>query len=263
MMGFLADRKILITGVLSNRSIAYGVARACHREGATLAFTYVNDDLRERVVRIAAEFGTCPLLRCDVARDDEIDAVFASLKGEWGSLDGLLHSIAYAPREALSGDFLNALSRSAFATAHDISSYSLAALAKGARPLLAGRQGSIVTLTYLGSVRALPNYNVMGLAKASLEANVRYLANCLGPEGTRVNAISAGPIKTLAAAGIGGFSKILNFVERNTPLRRNVSIDEVGNVAAFYLSSLSSGITGEVTYVDAGFSTVAAGLAED
>ena len=262
-MGFLADRRILITGVLSNRSIAYGVAKACAREGASLAFTYVNDDLKERVVKLAAEFGPCPVLPCDVASDADVDALFDALKAEWGALDGLLHSIAYAPREALSGDFLNALSRSAFAMAHDISSYSLAALAKGARPLLAGRQGSIVTLTYLGSVRALPNYNVMGLAKASLEANVRYLANCLGPEGTRVNAISAGPIKTLAAAGIGGFSKILSFVERNTPLRRNVSIDEVGNVAAFYLSSLSSGITGEVTYVDAGFSTVAAGLAED
>jgi len=262
-MGFLADRRILITGVLSNRSIAYGVAKACAREGASLAFTYVNDDLKERVVKLAAEFGPCPVLPCDVASDADVDALFDALKAEWGALDGLLHSIAYAPREALSGDFLNSLSRSAFATAHDISSYSLAALAKGARPLLAGRQGSIVTLTYLGSVRALPNYNVMGLAKASLEANVRYLANCLGPEGTRVNAISAGPIKTLAAAGIGGFSKILSFVERNTPLRRNVSIDEVGNVAAFYLSSLSSGITGEVTYVDAGFSTVAAGLAED
>jgi enoyl-[acyl-carrier protein] reductase I len=262
-MGFLQDRRILITGVLSNRSIAYGVAKACAREGAALAFTYVNDELKERVVKLAAEFGPCPVLPCDVTSDADVDALFAALKAEWGALDGLLHSIAYAPRESLSGDYLNALSRSAFATAHDVSSYSLAALAKGARPLLAGRQGSIVTLTYLGSVRALPNYNVMGLAKASLEANVRYLANCLGPEGTRVNAISAGPIKTLAAAGIGGFSKILNFVERNTPLRRNVSIDEVGNVAAFFLSSLSSGITGEVTYVDAGFSTVAAGLAED
>jgi enoyl-[acyl-carrier protein] reductase I len=262
-MGFLRDRRILITGVLSNRSIAYGVAKACAREGAALAFTYVNDDLKDRVAKLAAEFGPCPVLRCDVTSDADVDALFAALAAEWGALDGLLHSIAFAPREALSGDFLDSLSRSAFATAHDVSSYSLAALAKGARPLLAGRQGSIVTLTYLGAVRALPNYNVMGLAKASLEANVRYLANCMGPEGTRVNAISAGPIKTLAAAGIGGFSKILNFVERNTPLRRNVSIDEVGNVAAFYLSSLSSGITGEVTYVDAGFSTVAAGLAED
>ena len=261
-MGILADRKILITGLLSNRSIAFGVARACRREGALLAFTYVNDDLRDRVVKLAAEFGSCPVFPCDVASDAQIDALFESLKREWGTLDGLLHSIAFAPREALSGDFLNGLSRAGFATAHDISSYSLAALAKGARPLMQGRRGAMVTLTYLGAERALPNYNVMGLAKASLEANVRYLASSLGPEGIRVNAISAGPIKTLAAAGIGGFSKILSFVARNAPLRRNVTIDEVGNVAAFLLSDLASGITGEITYVDAGFSTVAAGMAE-
>jgi enoyl-[acyl-carrier protein] reductase I len=261
-MGFLSDRRILITGVLSNRSIAYGVARACQREGATLAFTYVNDDLKDRVVKLAADFGTVPVLRCDVSRDEDIDALFATLGAEWGGLDGLLHSIAFAPREALAGDFLNSLTRSAFATAHDISSYSFAALAKGARPLLQGRRGALVTLTYLGAVRALTNYNVMGLAKASLEANVRYLAAALGPEQIRVNGISAGPIKTLAAAGIGGFSKILNFVEKSAPLRRNVTIDEVGNVAAFLLSDLSSGITGEITYVDCGFSTVAAGIDE-
>ena len=261
-MGFLADRKILITGVLSTRSIAYGIAKACRREGATLAFTYANADLRERVVRIAAEFGPCPVLACDVASDDEIAALFETLSGEWNGLDGLLHSIAFAPRESLAGDYLNAVSRDAFAIAHDISSYSFAALAKAARPLLAGRNASLLTLTYLGAVRALANYNVMGLAKASLEANVRYLAAALGPEGTRVNAISAGPIKTLAAAGIGGFSKILNFVAQTAPLRRNVTTDEVGNVAAFYFSSLSSAITGEITYVDCGFSNVAAGLAE-
>ncbi len=262
-MGFLAGKKILITGVLSERSIAYGVARACHREGATLAFTYVNDELKDRVVRVAAEFGTVPVLPCDVTRDDDIDALFASLSSEWGTLDGLLHAIAFAPREALSGDFLNALTRAAFAMAHDVSSYSLAALAKGARPLMQGRNGSLVTLTYLGALRALPSYNVMGLAKASLEANVRYLASCLGPEGIRANGISAGPIKTLAAAGIGGFSKILRFVESNAPLRRNVTIDEVGNVAAFLFSDLASGVTGDIVYVDSGFSTVAAGLSED
>jgi enoyl-[acyl-carrier protein] reductase I len=262
-MGFLADRKILITGILSSRSIAYGIAKACAREGASLAFTYVNDDLRDRVVKVAAEFGSCPVLPCDVTRDEDIDALFAALQREWGGLDGMLHSIAYAPREALAGDYLDGISRAAFATAHDISSYSFAALAKGARPLLQGRPGSLLTLTYLGAQRALPNYNIMGLAKASLEANVRYLAACLGPEGIRVNGISAGPIKTLAAAGIGGFSKIFNFVERNAPLRRNVTIDEVGNVAAFYFSDLASAITGEITYVDAGFSTVAAGLADD
>ena len=262
-MGFLAGKKILITGILSNRSIAYGVAKACHREGADLAFTYVNDDLKERVARIAAEFGTAPLLRCDVTKDDDVAALFASLGAQWGGLDGLLHAIAFAPREALAGDFLEGMSRAAFATAHDVSSYSLAALAKGARPLLQGRHGALVTLTYLGSMRALPNYNVMGLAKASLEANVRYLATCLGPEGIRVNGISAGPIKTLAAAGIGGFSKIQRFVEKNAPLRRNVTADEVGNVAAFLLSDLASGITGEITYVDSGFSIVAAGLNDD
>jgi enoyl-[acyl-carrier protein] reductase I len=256
-MGFLADKKILITGVLSNRSIAYGVARACHREGATLAFTYVNDDLKDRVVRIAAEFGPCPVLPCDVARDDQIEALFASLGSEWGALDGLLHSIAFAPREALGGDFLDSLSRGAFATAHDISSYSFAALAKGARPLMQGRAGSLVTLTYLGAIRSVPNYNVMGPAKASLEAVVRYLAASLGPQGIRANGISAGPIKTLAAAGIGNFGKLLARFQAAAPLRRNVTIDEVGNVAAFYLSDLSTAITGEITYVDAGYSTVA------
>ncbi len=261
-MGLLADRRILITGVLSTRSIAYGVAKACQREGAALAFTYANEGIKDRVLKIAAEFGPCPVLPCDVTSDAEIAALFESLRGEWGALDGLLHSIAFAPREALAGDFLGSMSRDAFAIAHDISSYSFAALAKGARPLLANRNASLLTLTYLGAARAVANYNVMGLAKASLEANVRYLAHTLGPEGTRVNAISAGPIKTLAAAGIGGFSKILNFVEQNAPLRRNVTIDEVGNVAAFYFSSLSSAITGEITYVDCGFSQVAAGLAD-
>jgi len=262
-MGFLAGKKILITGVLSTRSIAYGVAKACHREGATLAFTYVNDDLKERVVKIAAEFGTVPVLPCDVTKDDDVIALFDSLQAEWSRLDGLLHAIAFAPREALAGDFLNGLSREAFAIAHDVSSYSFAALAKGARPLMQGRNGALATLTYLGALRAMPNYNVMGLAKASLEANVRYLATCLGPEGIRVNGISAGPIKTLAAAGIGGFSKIQRFVETNAPLRRNVTAEEVGNVAAFLLSDLASGITGEITYVDNGFSIVAAGLNDD
>src|SRR5450432_4292868 len=262
-MGFLTDRRILITGLLSSRSIAYGIAQACKREGATLAFTYVNDELRERVVKLAADFGSVPVLRCDVANDEEIAALFESLRGEWGGLDGMLHSIAFAPREALAGDFLNGLSREAFRVAHDISSYSLAALAKGARPLMQGRPAAMVTLTYLGAVRAIPNYNVMGLAKASLEDNVRYLAQCLGPENIRVNGISAGPIKTLAAAGIAGFSKLLHFVEKTAPLRRNVTIDEVGNVAAFLLSDLSSAITGEITYVDCGFSTVAAGMSEE
>lgn len=262
-MGLLESKKILITGLLSNRSIAYGIARACRREGATLAFTYVNDELKERVTKLAAEFGSAPVLPCDVTSDEQVAALFDALKRDWGTLDGLLHSIAFAPREALAGDFLEGLTRAAFATAHDISSYSLAALAKGARPLMTGHGGAVLTLSYLGAQRAIQNYNVMGLAKASLEANVRYLAQCLGPEGIRVNAISAGPIKTLAAAGIGGFSKILHFVARTAPLRRNVTIDEVGNVAAFLLSDLASAVTGEVTYVDCGFSIVAAGMTED
>ena len=262
-MGMLNDRKILITGLLSNRSIAYGIARACRREGATLAFTYVNADLKDRVARLAADFGSAPVLPCDVTDDDQIAALFDALGREWGGLDGLLHSIAFAPRDALAGDFLNGLSREAFKIAHDVSSYSFAALAKGARPLMQGRRAALLTLTYLGAVRALQNYNVMGLAKASLEASVRYLAQSLGPEGIRVNAISAGPIKTLAAAGIGGFSKILHLVEKTAPLRRNVTIDEVGNVAAFLLSDLASAVTGEITYVDCGFSTVASGMTED
>ena len=262
-MGILSDRRILITGLLSNRSIAYGIAQACRREGASLAFTYVNAELKDRVVKLAAEFGNVPILPCDVTRDEEIAALFDALGREWGGLDGLLHSIAFAPREALGGDFLASLSRAAFATAHDISSYSFAALAGGARPLMAGRRGAMLTLTYLGAERAIPNYNVMGLAKASLEASVRYLAQCLGPEDIRVNAISAGPIKTLAAAGIGGFSKMLHFVARTAPLRRNVTIDEVGNVAAFLLSDLASAVTGEIVFVDCGFSIVAAGMGED
>jgi enoyl-[acyl-carrier protein] reductase I len=262
-MGMLAGKKILITGLLSNRSIAYGIASACRREGATLAFTYVSPELKDRVAKLACEFGSVPVMPCDVTHDDQIAALFDALGREWGGLDGLLHSIAFAPREALSGDFLNALSREAFAVAHGVSSYSFAALAKGARPLMQGRRAALLTMTYLGAVRAIQNYNVMGLAKASLEANVRYLAQCLGPEGIRVNAISAGPIKTLAAAGISGFSKILHFVERTAPLRRNVTIDEVGNVAAFLLSDLASAVTGEITYVDCGFSTVAAGMTED
>jgi enoyl-[acyl-carrier protein] reductase I len=262
-MGFLAGKKILITGLLSNRSIAYGIANAAVREGAVLAYTYVNDKFNERVAGLAQDLGGGPVLPCDVTRDEEIDGLFESLKSEWGGLDGLVHSIAYAPTEALRGDYLNALSRAAFATAHDISSYSLAAMAKAARPLMRERHGSIVTLTYLGAERVVENYNVMGLAKASLEANVRYLASCVGPEGTRVNGISAGPIKTLAAAGISGFTKILNHVAQHAPLKRNVTIDEVGNVAAFLLSDLASGISGEITHVDCGFNSVAVGMGGD
>src|SRR5437763_1349302 len=238
-MPLLTGKKILITGVLSNRSIAYGIAKACAREGAPLAFTYVNDDLKDRVAKITAEFGACPLFRCDVASDEDIAALFENLAREWGGLDGMLHSIAFAPRESLSGDFLEGMNRQAFAIAHDISSYSFAALAKAARPLSKNRHGSLLTPAYLSAERVLANYNVMGLAKASLEANVRYLAGALGPEGTRVNAISAGPIKTLAAAGLAGISEVFQLVEKNAPLRRNVTIDEVRNVAAFYFPDLT------------------------
>lgn len=263
-MGFLSDRKILITGLLSNRSIAYGIARAARREGAELAFSYAGGDkIRDRVIQLAADFECDLVLPCDVTDDGEIDALFAALKEKWGGLDGLVHSIAFAPREALAGDYLESVNREAFRIAHDISSYSLAALAKAALPLMEGRQASLVTMTYLGAERAFPSYNVMGPAKASLEANVRYLSQSLGPRGIRVNAISAGPIKTLAAAGIGSFGKLLAFSEKLSPLRRNVTTDEVGNVAAFLLSDLSSGVTGEVTYVDAGFNIAGAAPFDD
>ena len=261
-MGFLAGKKILVTGLLSNRSIAYGIAKAMRREGAELAFTYAGEGLKARVEKLAADFDTKLILPCDVSHDAEIEAVFAALKDRWDGLDGIVHSIAFAPREALSGDLLEGLTRETFRVAHDISSYSFAALAKAGLPMMEGRNAALLTLTYLGSIRTLPNYNVMGLAKASLEANVRYLALNLGKKGIRVNGISAGPIKTLAAAGIGGFSKILGFVEKYSPLRRNVTIDEVGNVAAFLCSDLASGITGEITYVDAGFNTTAGGMEE-
>ena len=253
-MGFLQGKKILITGMISNRSIAYGIAQACHKQGAELAFTYVVDKLEDRVREMAKDFGSELVFRCDVQSDDEINQLFVDLGKQWDGLDGLVHAIAFAPRESLEGDFLDALSREAFQTAHDVSSYSFPALAKAARPMMQGRNGALLTLSYLGAVRAIPNYNVMGLAKASLEASVRFMAASLGKDGIRVNGLSAGPIKTLAAAGISGFSKLLSIAAGQSCLRRNVTTEEVGNTAAFLLSDLSSGITGEITYVDAGFS---------
>ena len=252
-MGFLQGKRALITGIASERSIASGIAEAMHREGAELAFTYQNEKLKSRVEKAAAAYGSDIVLPLDVTDDAQIDECFAQLGQHWDGFDILVHAIAFAPREAIAGQFLDGLTRESFAIAHDISSYSLSALAKAARPQMAGRNGSILTLTYLGAERALEGYNLMGVAKASLEASVRYLACNLGPEGTRVNAISAGPIKTLAAAGIAGFRKILGHVEENAPLRRTVTIEDVGNVAAFLGSDLASGITGEVTYVDAGY----------
>ncbi len=262
-MGFLAGKRALITGVASDRSIAWGIAQAMHREGAELAFSHLNDRMKERVVPLAASLGSTLTLPLDVSNDAEIDAGFAVLKREWGHLDILVHCIAFAPREAISGSFIESTSRDAFRTAHDISSYSLTALARGAMPLMEGRAGSLVALSYLGAVRSVPNYNVMGLAKASLEANVRFLAADLGPRGVRVNGISAGPIKTLSAAGIAGFRKMLANVAEVAPLRKNVTQEDVGNAAAFLCSDLAAGITGEILYVDGGFHTVGMSFAHE
>jgi enoyl-[acyl-carrier protein] reductase I len=260
-MAFLAGKRILLTGLLSNRSIAYGIAQACRREGAELALTYVGERFRDRINEFAREFDARIVLPCDVADDGQIDALAGGLRQHWDGLDGLVHSIGFAPREAISGDFLDGLSRENYRIAQEISAYSFPALAKAVLPLMLGRKASLLTLTYLGSERVVPHYNTMGLAKASLEASVRYLAADLGPKGIRVNGISAGPIKTLAASGIKGFSKMLDYNEAVAPLRRNVTIDEVGNVAAFLLSDLASGVTGEISFVDCGFHAVAFGVA--
>jgi len=254
-MAFLQGKKILITGLLSNRSIAYGIAQACKREGAELAFTYVGERFKDRITEFAQEFGSNLIFECDVSSDEQINAVFADLGKSWDRLDGLVHSIGFAPREAIGGDFLDGLSREAFHIAQDISAYSFPALAKAALPLLRPNS-ALLTLSYLGAVRVTPNYNTMGLAKAALEASVRYLAESLGPKGVRVNGISAGPIKTLAASGIKDFSKLLGIVAAHAPLRRNVTVEDVGNTAAFLLSGLAAGITSEITYVDGGFSNV-------
>ena len=256
-MGFLQDKKILITGVASNRSIAWGIAQAMHAQGASLAFTFQGDKLQGRVEEVAAKCGSDLVLPLDVARDDQIAACFRELGARWDGLDGIVHSIGFAPREQLEGDYVDAVTREGFAIAHDISSYSFAALAKAGREMMAGRNGALLTLSYLGAERAVPHYNVMGLAKASLEANVRYLAASLGPKGTRVNGISAGPIRTLAASGISDFRSMLKQVEEKTPMRRNVTIEEVGNAAAFLCSDLASGITGEIIYVDTGYHILA------
>jgi enoyl-[acyl-carrier protein] reductase I len=255
-VGFLAGKRALIVGLATERSIAHGIAQAMHREGAELAFTYQNDRLKSRVEEMAQGFGARLVMPMDVASDTEIESAFARVGEAWGSLDIIIHSVAFAPREQLAGGYLDSVTREGFQIAHDISSYSLAALAKAGRPLMQGRAGALLTLTYLGAVRSIPSYNVMGLAKASLEANVRFLAADLGPQNIRVNAISAGPIKTLAAAGVSGFRKMLAQVAAATPLKRNVTTEEVGNAAAFLCSDLASGITGEVVYVDAGFSHV-------
>jgi len=262
-MGFLAGKKILITGLISNRSIAYGVAQACHREGAELAFSYQGERIRDRVMEFAErDFGSKLCFNCDVSSDEEIERLFKDLGRHWDGVDGIMHSIAFVPKQALASDYLENVTREYFRIAHDISSYSFTALAKAAYPMMRGRKAALLTMTYLGAVRSVPHYNVMGLAKASLETSVYYLAASLGPKGIRVNGLSAGPIKTLAASGIADFNKLLAWGEQHSPLRRNVTIEEVGNTAAFLLSDLASGVTGEITYVDAGFNSTA-GLAVD
>lgn len=255
-MGFLAGKSILVTGIASNRSIAYGIAKAMHREGAKLAFTYQNDKLKARVSSFATEFNSTIVLPCNVAEDASIKALFTDLAKVWPIFDGFVHAIAFAPGDHLNGDYVNTVTRDGFAITHDISSYSFVAMAKAARPML-HKNAALVTLTYLGSERAIPNYNIMGLAKASLEANTRYMANAMGPQGIRVNAISAGPIRTLAASGIKNFKKMLSYYKLITPIRRVVTIEDIGNTAAFLCSDLSSGITGEVIHVDGGFNIVA------
>ena len=264
-MGFLHNKRVLIVGVASNKSIAYGVARAMHREGAELAFTYQNDKLKGRVEKLAKRLGqnTELLFPCDVSSDEEIDAVFDNLGKQWDGLDILVHSVGFAPREQLAGGFVESITREGYAISHDISAYSLAALAKAALPMMEGHNGAILTLTYDAATKVVPNYNVMGLAKASLDSCMRFLAADLGPKGIRVNAISAGAVKTLAAAGIGGFRKMLGYAEKAAPLRRTVTIEEVGNAAAFLCSDLASGITGETTFVDAGVNIMGMVFEED
>jgi enoyl-[acyl-carrier protein] reductase I len=255
-MGFLAGKRALIVGVATERSIAWGIAQAMHREGAELAFSYPNDRMKERVEPLAHSLGSKLTMPLDVTVDGQIDAAFDLLKREWGQVDTVIHAVAFAPGEALKGSFVDNTSRDAFRIAHDVSSYSFTALARAALPLMAGKPGALLTLSYLGAERSIPGYNVMGLAKASLEANVRFMAADLGPRGVRVNGISAGPIKTLAAAGIAGFRKMLSRVAEVAPMRRNVTLEDVGNAAAFLCSDLAAGITGEILHVDSGFSTV-------
>ncbi|MES2553713.1 MAG: enoyl-ACP reductase FabI [Pseudomonadota bacterium] len=260
-MGFLAGKRALIVGLLSNRSIAYGIAEAMKREGAELAFTYQIDKFQDRVTKLAADFDSTIVLPCDVSEDAQIDALFPALAKHWDGIDIIVHSVAFVPKDALDGDYLEKVTREYFRIAHDVSSYSFAALAKAAMPMLTSN-ASLLTVSYLGAERTLPNYNVMGVAKASLEANVRYMAQSLGPKGIRVNAVSAGPIKTLAASGIANFDKMQGFNEKHAPLRRNVTIEEVGNASAFLCSDLASGITGEITYVDGGMNITAAGTVD-
>jgi enoyl-[acyl-carrier protein] reductase I len=262
-MGFLEGKRALIIGLASDRSIAYGIAEAMHKQGASIALTYQGDRLKERVEKMGAEWNAVATIPCDVSSDEQITDLFTTLKKHWDSFDILVHAVAYAPAEQLEGEYIDAVNREGFRIAHDISSYSLAALAQAGYKMMEGRQGAIVALTYFGAEKAVPFYNVMGIAKASLEANVRYLAASLGPKGIRVNGISAGPVRTLAAAGIKNFRKILSFNEKSSPLRKNITTEEVGNAAAFLCSDLASGITGDILHVDAGFHAVSPMMLED
>ena len=259
-MGFLQGKKILITGLISDRSIAYGVAKACFEQGAELAFTYQNEKHSDRVAKLASAFNSTIILPLDVADDEQITQLFVKLADHWDGLDGILHSIAYTPKQGLGGDFVENVDRETFRVSNDVSAYSFIALARAGRKMMSGRNASMVCLSYLGGERVLPNYNMAGVAKAALESSLRYMAFALGEENIRVNAVSAGPIKTLAASGIGGFSKILDYMSKFAPLKRGVTIEEVGNSAAFLFSSLASGITGEILYVDAGYNISAGGL---
>lgn len=257
----MQGKKVLIVGLASTKSIAWGIAQAMHREGAELAFTFQNEKLQDRVIKMAGECNSTITIELDVSSDDQINNVFSELGKHWDGLDCIIHSVAFAPREALDGDYVEATTRDNFSVAHDISSYSFTALAKAGRSMMKGRNGALLTLSYLGAERAIPNYNIMGVAKASLEANVRYMAAALGAEGTRVNAVSAGPIRTLASAGINNFRSMLSKAANTAPMKKNVTIEQVGNVAAFLCSDLASGVTGEITYVDGGYNI--AGIVAD
>ncbi|WWP01924.1 MAG: SDR family oxidoreductase [Candidatus Dasytiphilus stammeri] len=255
-MGLLSGKRILVTGITNQRSIAFGIAKTMYSQGAELAFTYQNPRIKNRVEKIATQLGSTIFLPCNVAQDEDIEHLFNLLKKSWTEFDGLIHSIGYAPWDQLKDDYIKTITRDAFKIAHDISSYSFVALAKACRRMLK-KNAALLTLSYLGSERVIPNYNVMGLAKASLEANVRYMANSMGPDGVRVNAISSGPIRTLAASRIKNFSKILSYCESRTPIRRSITIEDIGNAAAFLCSNLAAGITGEILHVDGGFSICA------
>ena len=257
----MSGKKGLIVGIANNKSIAYGIAKSLHAQGASLAFTFMNDSIKKRVEPIAAEFGSTHIYELDVGNESHFGALRENLKRDFGGIDFIVHSVAFAPKDALDGKFI-ATSKSAFNTAMEISVYSLVELVREMLPIL-NENASILTLSYLGAQKYITHYNVMGVAKAALESSVRYLAYELGERGIRINAISAGPIRTLAASGIGDFRMILKWNEINAPLKKNVSIDEVGDSAMYLLSPLSSAVTGEVHYVDCGYNIMGMAATEE